>query len=129
VLGCEDNVAPTTAERLAEAITIPSVERELVPEEPIVDAPPPIPGQLLEKLVIEREGSFALPEGIKELTMSAAVALGDDGLAFVGQAWTRGELIPAFVRGVVGKFVGLRAMGAPSVCIRCVPMPRLPSSK
>lgn len=44
-----------------------------------------IPGLLLEKLEIDREGTFALPEGADVITPRAAVALGDD-LALVGDA-------------------------------------------
>ncbi len=90
LVACEDksNVAPV-AEQPTEAI--PFSPLEPAPEVPTSDAPPEIPGQLLEKLAIEREGSFALAEG-SELTLPAVVALGNDGLAFAGQAWTRGDL-------------------------------------
>ena len=94
-VACEgdDKVAPPDVTRPTEAITISSAEREVVSETPTSHAPPPIPGQLLEKLTIEREGSFALAEST-ELTLSAAVVLGDEHLAFAGQAWTCGDLDP-----------------------------------
>lgn len=94
-IACEEKLAPPVVDQPSESITIPHqpTERELAPQAPTVAVTPTIPGQLLEKLAIEREGSFALPDSADELTLSAAVALGE-GLAFVGRTWTRSELDP-----------------------------------
>jgi hypothetical protein len=94
VVACdgEDKMAALGTERPTEAIRISPSEREVMSEAPTSDATPSIPGQLLEKLAIEREGRFALAAVTDELTLPAAVALGDDGLVFAGHTWTRGEL-------------------------------------
>jgi hypothetical protein len=88
-IACEraPQVAAEEQAKHTEAVTPPPEraprEREVTGEQP--EGPPPIPGLLLARLEIEREGSFALPEGTDELVPRTAVALGR-GLALVGEA-------------------------------------------
>jgi hypothetical protein len=109
-IACEDKAPSTVAERPSESITIPTAEREVEPEAPTVAVAPPIPEQLLEKLAIEREGSFALPEGTDGLTLPAAVALGED-LAFVGYAWAHSESDPV---GQSRRWIGVASEPGPA---------------
>ncbi len=84
-LGCEDEGKPAKVELHPKATTSPPIEHVVEREKPAADWPPPIPGLLLDKLAVEREGSFALPDGADQLTPRAAVAIGD-GFALVGDA-------------------------------------------
>jgi hypothetical protein len=88
-VACERQAPQPAVEGLREVVTPEfELEPEFEPERPVADAPPTIPGQLLDKLASEREGTIALPEDVGEITLHGAIALAG-GLAFVGQARMR----------------------------------------
>ncbi|PRP96027.1 hypothetical protein [Enhygromyxa salina] len=87
-IACESSPQTITKEPTKQtraAASQPSERTPPAPEKLVETWPPAIPSLLLEKLEIERAGSFILPEGTNELTPRAAVAL-DRGFALVGEA-------------------------------------------